>query len=148
MNTTKSRNPLAISLMMAGIIYFTVSNLTFAQTHKSSCCSNGMEKEVAAINDVSGDSTKKMDMKHEMHNHGNMKMEKQQSEENNSIVRKGLIDLKAIDANKDGKVFQDQMDWNVISDKPGKCPLCKMTLKSVTLKEAKENLIKNGFKVK
>jgi hypothetical protein len=40
------------------------------------------------------------------------------------------------------------MDWNVISDKPGKCPLCKMELKEVTLQEAKENLIKNDFKVK
>ena len=65
-----------------------------------------------------------------------------------SIIRKGNIDLKKIDMNKDGKVFQDQMHWNVISDKSGQCPLCKMTLKEVTLKEAKENLKKNGFKVK
>jgi membrane fusion protein, copper/silver efflux system len=40
------------------------------------------------------------------------------------------------------------MDWNVISDKPGKCPLCGMTLKEVTIKEAKANLKKNGFSVK
>jgi RND family efflux transporter MFP subunit len=65
-----------------------------------------------------------------------------------SIVRKGVIDLNAIDENKDGKVFQDQMDWNVISDKPGKCPICGMTLKESSLHEAKENLIKHGFKVK
>lgn len=65
-----------------------------------------------------------------------------------TVVRKGVIDLKAIDKNKDGKVFQDQMDWNVISDKPGKCPLCKMNLEEVSLKEAKEKLAKNGFKVK
>lgn len=66
----------------------------------------------------------------------------------NSIVRSGIIDLAAIDANKDGKVYQDFMDWNVISDKPGVCPLCGMTLKQVSLDEAKNNLIKNGFKVK
>ncbi len=66
----------------------------------------------------------------------------------NNIVHEGIIDLKKIDVNKDGKVFQDQMDWNVISDKPGKCPLCKMTLVEVTLKKAKENLIRNKFKVK
>lgn len=66
----------------------------------------------------------------------------------NPIVREGVIDLKAIDENKDGKVFQDQMDWNVISDNPGKCPLCGMTLKEVTLEKAKENLINNGFEVK
>lgn len=65
-----------------------------------------------------------------------------------TIVRKGIIDLQTIDMNKDGKVFQDMMDWNVISDKPGKCPLCKMTLQEVTLEEAKQNLEKHDFEVK
>ncbi|MEJ2613328.1 MAG: heavy metal-binding domain-containing protein [Ignavibacteriaceae bacterium] len=64
-----------------------------------------------------------------------------------SIVREGEIDLKAIDKNKDGKVYQDMMDYNVISDKPGKCPLCGMTLKEVSLKKAKGTLLKNGFEV-
>jgi transcription initiation factor IIE alpha subunit len=63
-------------------------------------------------------------------------------------VHKGIINVEAIDKNKDGKVYQDQMDWNVISDKPGTCPLCKMTLEEVTVKKAKENLKNNGFKVK
>ena len=76
-----------------------------------------------------------------------MKKDSVKSDTNN-IVRKGIINLKAIDKNKDGKVFQDQMDWNVISDKPGVCPLCGMTLKEVTLKEAKKTLLKHGFKVK
>ena len=40
------------------------------------------------------------------------------------------------------------MDWNVISDAPGKCPLCGMTLKEVSLDKAKENLLKHDFKVK
>jgi Cu(I)/Ag(I) efflux system membrane fusion protein/cobalt-zinc-cadmium efflux system membrane fusion protein len=66
----------------------------------------------------------------------------------NSIVRSGVIDLKAIDKNKDGKVFQDMMDYNVISDKPGKCPLCGMKLKEVSLKKAKDTLLKSGYKVK
>ncbi len=65
-----------------------------------------------------------------------------------TIVREGEIDLMAIDKNKDGKVFQDTMDWNVISDEPGECPLCGMKLKEVTLETAKKNLIENGFKVK
>ena len=64
-----------------------------------------------------------------------------------SIVREGEIDLQSIDKNKDGKVFQDQMDWNVISDEPGECPLCGMTLKECTLQDAKANLVKHGFKV-
>jgi hypothetical protein len=66
----------------------------------------------------------------------------------NIIREEDPIDLKAIDKNKDGKVFQDQMHWNVISDKPGKCPLCKMTLKEVTIKTAKHDLLKNKYKVK
>ncbi len=84
---------------------------------------------------------------HQHGDHSKMEMKKD-SVKVEDIVRKGVINLKAIDKNKDGKVYQDQMDWNVISDKPGKCPLCKMKLKEVTVKEAKENLIKNGFKVK
>lgn len=83
---------------------------------------------------------------HQRGNHSKTEMKKDTSKVEN-IVREGTIDLKAIDKNKDGKVFQDQMDWNVISDKPGKCPLCKMTLKEVALKQALENLTKYGFKV-
>jgi hypothetical protein len=43
-------------------------------------------------------------------------------------------------------VYQDMMDWKVISDMPGKCPLCKMELKEVTLREEKENLVKNDLR--
>lgn len=64
------------------------------------------------------------------------------------IVRKGTINVKAIDKNKDGKVFQCPMDWNVISDKVGKCPSCKMELKEVANKLAEDNLVKHGFKIK
>lgn len=64
------------------------------------------------------------------------------------VVRKGEIDVEDIDENKDGMVYQDMMDWNVILDEPGKYPLCKMTLKEAAVKNAKENLLKNNFKVK
>lgn len=69
-------------------------------------------------------------------------------EHSSPLIRTGVIDLKAIDKNKDGKVFQDFMDWNVISDEPGRCPICNMILQEVTLDEAKKNLIDNGYKVK
>jgi membrane fusion protein, copper/silver efflux system len=69
-------------------------------------------------------------------------------EKKNSIVREGVIDLKAIDKNNDSHVYQDMMDYNVISDKPGKCPLCGMTLKKISIEKAKEILLKSGFKVK
>ncbi len=68
-------------------------------------------------------------------------------EETSSTVREGVIDLNAIDANKDGMVYQDMMDYNVVSDAPGTCPLCGMTLKEVSLKEAKMYLEKTGYKV-
>jgi len=40
------------------------------------------------------------------------------------------------------------MDWNVIADKAMTCPICEMTLKEVTIEQAKDNLVKHGFKVK
>ena len=69
-------------------------------------------------------------------------------EEPSPLIRTGVIDLKAIDKNKDGKVYQDLMDWNVLSDEPGDCPICNMVLQQVSLETASKNLIKNGFKVK
>jgi hypothetical protein len=85
---------------------------------------------------------------HQNESYSKMDMKMDSVKTENIIREEEPIDLKAIDKNKDGKVFQDQMHWNVISDKPGKCPLCKMTLKEVTIKTAKRNLLKNKFKVK
>jgi len=73
---------------------------------------------------------------------------KEMMKENISIVQEGTIDLAAIDENGDGKVYQDQMCWNVVSDKAGECPQCGMKLKEVSLEEAKANLEENGFEVK
>ena len=90
-------------------------------------------------------------------NHQNMTMDSSKSGQmdmdsgktgKEAWVRKGEIDLQAIDKNKDGKVYQDKMDWNVISDEPGNCPICEMKLKEVTLEKAKENLVNHNFKVK
>lgn len=99
------------------------------------------------------DSTKHVMMEHNNMDHKMMNKDMNDSTKTemmneNSIVRKGVIDLQAIDKNSDGKVFQDVMDFNVISDNPGKCPICGMKLKEVTLEKAKENLIENDFKVK
>lgn len=86
--------------------------------------------------------------------HKNTEMSEKNNHENHenhesaSIVRKGEIDLVSIDKNKDGKVYQDQMCWNVISDEAGKCPLCEMKLKEVSIDKAKENLKTHDFKFK
>ena len=74
----------------------------------------------------------------EVHNHS----------ESDSIVHKGIINIKAIDKNGDGKVYECPMDWNVISDEKGRCPVCNMFLKEYTIDETKINLKENGFEYK
>ncbi len=86
---------------------------------------------------------------HKMEMHSKMKTDYDQINKSDTpVAYKDTIDLKAIDINKDGMVYEDMMDYNVLSDAPGTCPLCGMTLKGVTLEKAKYNLVKNGFKVK
>ena len=69
----------------------------------------------------------------------------QQNENSSSIIREEPVDLLAIDKNNDEKVYKDMMDWNVISDEQGECPLCVVTLEEVSIDEAKKNLIENDF---
>ncbi len=106
-----------------------------------SLASNGVKDSTKQMNNM---KMHNKDMKEAMHK---MKMDSTKKMQS-SIIRKGVIDVKPIDKNKDGKVFQDMMDYNVISDKPGKCPICGMTLKEVSIKQAEEMLVKAGFKVK
>jgi hypothetical protein len=94
--------------------------------------------------------TSKMKNQHNHMDHEKMKdsEHKKMMQDDKSIVHEGVIDLAAIDENGNGKVYQDQMCWNVISDKAGECPQCGMKLKEVSLEKAKENLEENGFEVK
>jgi len=73
---------------------------------------------------------------------------KQTKNDNASIIRKGVIDVKSIDENNDGYVYQDMMDWNVISDEAGKCPVCGMKLKKVSIEDAEKNLTSHNFQIK
>ncbi|MCH7771987.1 MAG: efflux RND transporter periplasmic adaptor subunit, partial [Bacteroidetes bacterium] len=73
---------------------------------------------------------------------------KETEEVKSPLIRKGTIDLEAIDENKDGKLYQDVMDWNVISDEPGSCPVCGMKLREFTIDEVKANLNEHGFEYK
>lgn len=91
---------------------------------------------------------KKNDHKNMDHNKMMGSDHKEMMEESKSIVQEGTIDLAAIDENGDGKVYQDQMCWNVVSDESGECPQCGMKLKEVSLEEAKKNLEENDFEVK
>ncbi len=65
-----------------------------------------------------------------------------------SWVRTEPIDVKAIDVNGDGYVWQDHMDWNVIADEEGKCPECGMYLKKTTIADAEKNLRDHNMKMK
>jgi hypothetical protein len=127
------------------------------------CCSGHESHGSMSMVHMESDSTKNMhhemksdDRMHGMHHeiksddkmHGMHHEMKTDSMSENSIVREGEINLGAIDENKDGKVFQDQMCWNVLSDEAGECPQCGMKLKEVSFEKAKENLLKHDYKVK
>ncbi|WP_337865510.1 heavy metal-binding domain-containing protein [Ignavibacterium sp.] len=144
---------LAITIVLVSII----SVFTLGQEQPSSdkkectkgCCSNHSSHNSVKMSYVDADSTHKhRDNKTEHKMHDKYKEMKTEHNHSDSIIRESEIDLKAIDENKDGKVFQDQMCWNVISDKAGECPKCGMKLKDVSLKKAKENLVKHNYKVK
>ena len=82
-----------------------------------------------------------------------MKADKQMSEHSigeakSELVREGVIDVASIDVNNDGKIYECPMDWNVLNDTHGDCPVCGMDMKEYTLNEAKDNLIKYGHDVK
>lgn len=88
------------------------------------------------------DSTQaKTDMK-------NMDKKPDKKVKESELVRKGVIDVQALDKNHDGKLYEDIMDWNVISDKPGTCPLCGMKLREMTIQQVKDNLKAHGFQYK
>jgi hypothetical protein len=113
-----------------------------------SCCSKKQMHSDMKMDD-SKESQNKMEHKKSDNNMHGMKHDmKSDSMDHSSMVREGEIDFKAIDENGDGKVYQDQMCWNVLSDSKGECPLCGMTLKEVSLDKAKENLKKHDHKVK
>lgn len=107
---------------------------------------SNLRSSVEMFNGADNEKEKPKDMK-------NMDMSKKnaagtEKKVKSELVREGVIDVEAIDVNKDGKLYQDVMDWNVISDKPGKCPLCGMTLQEMSIEQVKKNLKKNGFKYK
>jgi len=58
-------------------------------------------------------------------------------------VHPANIDVASLDKNGDGKVFQCPMDWQVISDSAGTCPICMMDLESYSVAEAQKNLTEN-----
>ncbi len=124
-------------LMLSFVFVLLTVSLSFAQ-----------DSTMHSKHQMKSEKTMKMDNMKMSKDMKGMDMKSTTAKVDSSIIRKGVINLKAIDKNKDGMVYEDMMDYNVISDKPGKCPICGMTLKKVTLAKAKSNLEKAGFKVK
>lgn len=118
--------------VLSFIVFFAAASLLLAQDSTKN--KNKTEKHKT---EMQMDKNMNMDM-------GN----KNDSEKDSSITGSSVIDLKTIDKNKDGKVYQCQMDYNVLSDKPGIDQKCGMKLEKVSLKKARANLMKAGFKVK
>jgi Cu(I)/Ag(I) efflux system membrane fusion protein len=75
----------------------------------------------------------------------NQKMKTEEHDHSSFIVHKGVIDVEVIDKNRDGKLWECPMDWNVISDESGRCPLCHMKLKEYSIDDVKANLDKYGY---
>jgi hypothetical protein len=147
-----------ISVLFTTLVLFSFTLSAQDKSDTTKTMHNMMHKDHQKMNMHGKDSLNHMMHKMEnvqkldsadMHHmeHGKTPMDNKDMKKS-SMVHEGMIDLHAIDKNGDKKVYQDPMDWNVISDKKGECPLCGMHLKEVTIDEAKANLIKHGYKVK
>ncbi|RPI66717.1 MAG: hypothetical protein EHM47_16165, partial [Ignavibacteriales bacterium] len=79
---------------------------------------------------------KKEEDDHSQHSSKEMK-EMQETD----IVHERDVKVSTLDKNNDGYVYQCPMDWEVISEQPGSCPVCKMDLEKFSVEEAQKNLI-------
>ena len=136
------------TVILSFIVAFAVTTTIQGQEKKDSTSHHqmmGKDHKMMQMKDSTSMHKMMKDKEHKMHD---MKKDGMNNMKMNPMVHEGEINLKEIDKNKDGKVFQDVMDWNVISDSAGRCPLCNMKLKEMTLDQAKKNLQKHNFKVK
>ncbi len=123
---------------LSAVILFIIASLSFAQD-------STMKMGHQMKNNTMGMKGMQMDS---MHMHSGKLMNNMKGMDSSIKEYTGVIDLKSLDINKDGKIYECPMDLNVLSDKPGVDPKCGMKLKEVNLSQAKKNLIKHGFKVK
>ena len=89
------------------------------------------------------------DMSKETETHKNHDHQMKASEEiEHELVREGSIDVESLDTNNDESLYECPMDWNVLSDNSGDCPVCGMDLKEYSIAEVKANLDKYGYTYK
>jgi hypothetical protein len=139
------------TLTLASIILFGFFTLSYGKTIPASTknCNNKNK----STEKMSGCKGRGMDMKeskgHEsMNNEENLasNLEKNENIFQNKLIREGIIDLAQIDENRDGKVFQCSMHSNIISDTKQDYPKCGRNLVEISIDDAKEKLIKEGYK--
>lgn len=107
-----------------------------------------VSSEETKENEVSDEKMKDMNSVKKADTSPKPEMKEHQHDENESIVRSGTIDVKAIDVNGNGKVYECPMDWNVIGDEDGRCPVCNMFLNEYTIEKTNKNLMEHGFEHK
>jgi hypothetical protein len=56
-----------------------------------------------------------------------------------TVIRPENEEITSLDENGDGMLYQCPMDFQVISDNPGRCPLCKMYLEEYTIEQVQKN---------
>lgn len=83
-----------------------------------------------------------MPQEEDSHNHSPSVQEKPKGRNilGKEVIRPMDVKVASLDKNNDGKVYQCPMDWEVIADEPGNCPICKMKLVEYTIKDAQKNL--------
>lgn len=72
--------------------------------------------------------------------HDEMHKEGASEQVESPLIRDFNVEVATLDENKDEKIFQCPMDWEVISDEAGTCPLCNMNLKEYSVADAQKNL--------
>lgn len=55
-----------------------------------------------------------------------------------AVIREAGFEVASADNNKDGMLYQCPMDYEVISDEYGNCPICKMKLEEYTIEKAEQ----------
>ncbi len=64
-----------------------------------------------------------------------------------SWIRSAPVDVLPMDRNGDGYVYQDRLDFQVIADTPGNCPICGMGLQKTSVADAVMNLMDHNIAI-
>ena len=96
---------------------------------------------------IKSDDTKNTAEQMSQENHDHAKIENEYGVES-PLIRTGVIDIKSIDKNGDGKLWECPMDWNIIGDEYQRCPVCEMKMIEYSIDDVKANLEKHGYEYK